>query len=163
VVEQTDASLKRYANVQAAFAAGYTYVLKTNGEEHLLYNGPNPAYQGLNPQDPSSLVYAINVPHHAPILLGAMYIMGGPQNGPQIGGGMTRWHSHLVTCVGGRKIIAGFNVALRDPCNLATWQNQYTSQMLHVWVVPYPGGVFSDDLSESATNSAVQAVLAQQK
>ena len=38
--------------VQAAFAAGYTYVLiKTNGEEHLLYDGNDPSYQGLNPQD----------------------------------------------------------------------------------------------------------------
>jgi hypothetical protein len=164
LISQTDATLKRYANVQAAFAAGYTYVLKTNGEEHLLYDGGDPAYQGLNPQHPSSLVYAINVPHHAPILLGAMYIMGDDhQNGPQIGGGLTRWHSHLVTCVNGQQIIAGFNVALRGGCDPATWQDQYTSQMLHVWVVPYPGGVFSDDLSESATNSAVQAVLAQHK
>jgi hypothetical protein len=31
--------------------------------------------------------------------------------------------------------------------------------MLHVWVVPYPGGVFSDDLSQAATNSAVHAAL----
>jgi hypothetical protein len=162
LVQQTDTSLKRFANVQAAFAAGYTYVLKTNGEEHLLYDGPNPAYQGLNPQDPSSLVYAINVPHHAPILLGAMYIMGGDQqNGPQVGGGLTRWHSHLVTCVNGQQVIAGFGVQLRGGCNPATWQDRYTSQMLHVWVVPYPGGVFSDDLSAAATNSAVQAVLAQ--
>jgi len=161
LIEQTDVSLKRYANVQAAFAAGYTYVLKTNGEEHLLYNGDNPSYQGLNPQDPSSLVYAINVPNHAPILLGAMYIMGDQQNGPQIGGGLTRWHSHLVTCVNGRQTIAGFGVQLRDSCNPATWQDTYTAQMLHVWVVPYPGGVFSDDLSAAATNAAVQAVLAE--
>jgi hypothetical protein len=161
LIKATDASLKRYANVQAAFAAGYTYVLKTNGEEHLLYNGNNPAYQGLNPQDPSSLVYAINVPNHAPILLGAMYIMGNQQNGPQIGGGLTRWHSHLVLCINGRQTIAGFGVQLRDTCNPATWQNQYTSQMLHVWVVPYPGGVFSDDLSAAATSAAVQAVLAE--
>jgi hypothetical protein len=163
LIKATDASLKRYANVQAAFAAGYTYVLKTNGEEHLLYDGPNPAYQGLNPQDPSSLVYAINVPNHAPILLGAMYIMGGPgpQNGPQIGGGLTRWHSHLVTCVNGHPTIAGFGVQLRGSCDPATWQNTYTAQMLHVWVVPYPGGVFSDDLSAAATNAAVQAVLAE--
>ena len=98
LIKETDASLKRYRNVRAAFAAGYTYVLKTNGEEHLLYNGGDPSYQGLNPQHPSSLVYAINRPSHAPILLGAMYIMGGDQqNGPQIGGGLTRWHSHLVT------------------------------------------------------------------
>jgi hypothetical protein len=160
LIKQTDASLKRYTNVQAAFAADYTYVLKTNGEEHLLYDGDNPSYQGLNPQDPSSLVYAINVPNHPPILLGAMYIMGGRQNGPQIGGGLTRWHSHLVTCVSGRQTIAGFGVQLRDGCNPATWHDRYTAQMLHVWVVPYPGGVFSDDLSAAATHSAVQAVLA---
>ena len=161
LISQTDATLKRFANVQAAFAAGYTYVLKTNGEEHLLYDGPDPAYQGLNPQDPSSLVYAINVAGHAPILLGAMYIMGDRQDGPQVGGGLIRWHSHLVTCVNGQQTIAGFGVQLRGGCNPATWQDKYTSQMLHVWVVPYPGGVFSDDLSEAATNSAVQAVLAQ--
>jgi hypothetical protein len=83
LIKETDASLKRYANVQAAFAAGYTYVLKTNGEEHLLHDGNDPSYQGLNPQDPSSLVYAINVPNHVPILLGAMYIMGDQQTGPQ--------------------------------------------------------------------------------
>jgi hypothetical protein len=161
LVKGTDASLKRYANVQAAFAAGYTYVLKTNGEEHLLYDGDNPAYQGLNPQDPSSLVYAINVPQHAPILLGAMYIMGDQQNGPQVGGGLTRWHSHLVTCVNGQQTIAGFGVQLRGGCDPATWQDRYTTQMLHVWVVPYPGGVFSDDLSAAATRAAVQAVLAE--
>jgi len=162
LISQTDATLKRFANVQAAFAAGYTYVLKTNGEEHLLYDGPNPAYQGLDPQHPSSLVYAIDVPHHAPILLGAMYIMGDDQqNGPQIGGGLTRWHSHLVTCVSGQQIVAGFNVALRGGCNPATWQDTYTAQMLHVWVVPYPGGVFSDDLSAAATNTAAHAALAQ--
>jgi hypothetical protein len=161
LIRETGTSLKRYANVQAALAAGYTYVLKTNGEEHLLHDGPDPAYQGLNPQDPSSLVYAINVPGHAPVLLGAMYIMGGQQNGPQVGGGLTRWHSHLVTCVGGQQTIAGFGVQLRGGCNPATWQDKYTAQMLHVWVVPYPGGVFSDDLSAAATNSAVQAVLAE--
>jgi hypothetical protein len=161
LIKETDASLKRYTNVQAAAAAGYTYVLKTNGEEHLLYDGNNPSYQGLNPHDPSSLVYAINVPNHAPILLGAMYIMGDQQNGPQIGGGLTRWHSHLVTCVNGHQTIAGFGVQLRDGCNPATWRDRYTTQMLHVWVVPYPGGVFSDDLSAAATNAAVQAVLAE--
>jgi hypothetical protein len=160
LIMQTDTSLKRYANVRAAFGAGYTRVLKTNGEEHLLHDGNNLGYEGLNPQHPSSLVYAINVPNHAPILLGAMYIMGDQQNGPQVGGGLTRWHSHLITCVNGRETVAGFGVRLGDGCNAAAWQDMYTAQMLHVWVVPYPGGVFSDDLSAAATNAAVQAVLA---
>jgi hypothetical protein len=159
LIKATGASLARYASVQAAFAAGYTYVLKTNGEEHLLYNGPNPAYAGLNPRHPSSLVYAINVPHHAPILLGAMYIENGNTAGPQVGGGLTRWHSHLTVCERGKPTIAGFGVQLRGTCNPATWHDQYTSQMLHVWVVPYLGGPFSDDLSRAATNAAVRAVL----
>jgi hypothetical protein len=162
LIKQTDATLARYHNVQAAFAAGYTYVLRTNGEEHLLYDGPDPAYAGLNPQHPSSLVYAINVPHHAPILLGAMYIEDGDTSGPQVGGSLTRWHSHLVVCRNGKQTVAGFGVQLRDSCNPATWHDTYTAQMLHVWVVPYPGGVFSDDLSQAATNSAVQAALAGQ-
>ena len=162
LIKATGASLARYQNVQAAFAAGYTYVLKTNGEEHLLYNGPNPAYAGLDPQHPSSLVYAINVPHHAPILLGAMYIENGNTNGPQVGGGLTRWHSHLTVCENSKPTIAGFGVQLRGTCNPATWHDQYTSQMLHVWVVPYLGGPFSDDLSRAATNAAVRAVLGHQ-
>jgi hypothetical protein len=160
LIKATDATLARYQNVQAAFAAGYTYVLRTNGEEHLLYEGPDPAHDGLNPQHPSSLVYAINVPHHAPILLGAMYIENGDTNGPQVGGSLTRWHSHLVVCQNGKPTVAGFGVQLRGSCNPATWHDTYTSQMLHVWVVPYPGGVFSDDLSQAATDSAVRAVLA---
>jgi hypothetical protein len=47
LISATDASLVRFENVNNALAAGYTYRLATNGEEHLLYNGPNPAYQGL--------------------------------------------------------------------------------------------------------------------
>jgi hypothetical protein len=161
LIKETDASLVRFENVNNAIAAGYTYRLATNGEEHLLYNGDNPAYQGLNPQDPSSLVYAINVKGHAPILLGAMYLMPDGVNGPQVGGGLTRWHSHLEVCQGGRVIIAGFNLALRGHCDPSTWHDQYTTQMLHVWVVPYPGGVFSDDLSTAATTAAAQAALAE--
>jgi len=161
LIKATDATLARYRNVQAAFAAGYTRVLRTNGEEHLLYHGGNPAaYAGLNPQHPSSLVYATDVPHHAPILLGAMYIESGSTNGPQVGGGLTRWHSHLVVCEHNKQIVAGFGVALGQ-CNPTDWTNHYTSQMLHVWVVPYPGGPFSDDLSRAATNAAARAALAQ--
>jgi hypothetical protein len=163
LVKETEATLRRYQDVRAATAAGYTRVLKANGEEHLSYDGPGPGYQGLDPQHPSSLVYAINIAHHAPVLLGAMYIMGGLQAGPQVGGGLTRWHAHLVTCVGGQQTVAGLGVQLRGGCDPATWQDGYSSQMLHVWVVPYPGGAFSDDLSASAASAAVRAALAQQK
>ena len=162
LIKETDASLVRFENVNNAIAAGYTERLATNGEEHLLCQNCSSAFEGLNPQDPSSLVYAINVKGHAPILLGAMYLMG-DGNGPQVGGGLTRWHSHLEACQGGRIIIAGFGLALPGQCNPSTWKDQYTTQMLHVWVVPYPGGVFSNDLSTAATTAAAQAALAETK
>jgi hypothetical protein len=162
LVKETDASLVRFENVKAAIAAGYTYRLATNGEEHLLCQNCSNAYAGLDPQDPGSLVYAINVKGHAPILLGAMYMMGNG-NGPQVGGGLTRWHSHLEVCENGRVTIAGFGVALHGTCNPSTWKDRYTTQMLHVWVVPYSGGVFSDDLSTAATTAAAQAALAETK
>ena len=72
LIKETDASLVRFENVNNAIGAGYTERLATNGEEHLLCQNCSPACQGLNPQDPSSLVYAINVKGHPPILLGAM-------------------------------------------------------------------------------------------
>ena len=162
LINETGASLARYRSVQAALAAGYTYVLRVNGEEHLLYDGGDPRYAGLDPRHPSSLVYATNVPHHAPILLGAMYIENRNASGPQVGGSLTRWHAHLAVCDGGKPAIAGFGVRLRGSCNPATWHDRYTAQMLHVWVVPYPGGPFSDDLSPAATNAAVRAALGRQ-
>jgi len=134
-------------------------VLRVNGEEHLLYDGGDPSYTGLDPRHPSSLVYATDVPDHAPILLGAMYIENRNASGPQVGGSLTRWHAHLVVCDGGKPAIAGFGAQLRGSCNPATWHNRYTAQTLHVWVVPYPGGPFSDDLSLAATNAAVRAAL----
>jgi len=159
LIKETTASLARYRSVRAAFAAGYTYALRVDGEEHLIYNGGDPGYAGLNPRHPSSLVYAIDVPRHAPILLGAMYIESGNSSGPHVGGSLTRWHAHLVVCDRGKPAIAGSGVQLRGSCNPATWSDRYTAQMLHVWVVRYPGGPFSDDLSRAATNAAVQAIL----
>jgi len=66
---------------------------------------------------------------------------GGNANGPQVGGGLTRWHSHMEVCRGNRIIVAGFNVALRGQCDPSTWKDTYTTQMLHVWVVPYRRGL----------------------
>ena len=76
-------------------------------------------------------------------------------------GGLTRWHSHLTVCENGKPTIAGFGLQLRGTCDPATWQDHYTGQMMHVWVVPYSGGPFSDDLSTAATNAAARAALAQ--
>ena len=161
LITETDASLKRYANVQAAFAAGYTYVLKTNGEEHLLYDGPDPSYQGLNPQDPSSWCMRSTCPTtprscSAPCTSWAIRSRTGRRSAEDLPDGTRTW-SPASTDSRPSPASASSSGRLHP----ATWQDRYTAQMLHVWVVPYPGGVFSDDLSAAATNAAVQAVLAE--
>jgi hypothetical protein len=99
----------------------------------------------------------VNSTQHTTRVIGAMYSMGDQQNGSQIRERLPRWHSHLATCVNGQQTIAGFGVELRDGCNPATWRDNYTAQMLTVWVVPYRSGVFSDDLSAAATSAAPKA------
>jgi hypothetical protein len=64
-----------------------------------------------------------------------------------------------LVCEHNKATVAGFGVVL-GTANPAAWTNHYTSQMLHVWVVPYPGGPFSDDLSRAAASAAARAALA---
>jgi hypothetical protein len=52
LIKETDASLEVYANVQAAFGAGYTHALNTNDEEYLLYDGDDPRLPGPQPAGP---------------------------------------------------------------------------------------------------------------
>lgn len=47
LIRATDAGLVRYQNVQAALAAGYTRVLRTNGEEHLLARASGSSYPAV--------------------------------------------------------------------------------------------------------------------
>jgi hypothetical protein len=54
----------------------------------------------------------------------------------------------------------------RQPATSATRPPGRTStpaQVPHVWVVPCPGGVFSDDASSAATTAAARAALAEAK
>ena len=89
-----------------------------------------------------------------------MYIENGNAHGPQVGGSLTRWHSHLVVCEHGKATVAGFGVQLGG-CNPS-----HLDEPLHLADAarvgrPYPGGPFSDNLSRAATNAAARAVLAQ--
>ena len=157
LIKETDASLVRFENVQNAIAAGFPTGWPPTARS--TYSAPSAATPTRGSTRTIRRPWCTRPVSHAPILLGAMYLMGSG-NGPQVGGGLTRWLSHLEVCRGGRHH-RRFAVALRGHCDPSTWKDQYTTQMLHVWVVPYPGGVFSDDLSTAATTAAAKAALAE--
>ncbi len=96
LAEETKAQTARYVDYEAAIADGY---VPDGPELGLQRHLKNPAYQKdgliLKPSKPELLVYATDGENQQ--LLGVAYTMeraGDP--GPQIGGPLTRWHSHNI-------------------------------------------------------------------
>ncbi|XVQ88182.1 hypothetical protein ACQP2K_12420 [Microbispora siamensis] len=106
--------------------AGYRVWTDNDGVQQLA----NPALlqdgQVLDPAQPEVLVY-----HEGKTLLGAVFVMPPGARGPAIGPFMP-WHSHACP--------------LCDPPS--------ETDMLHVWLVDYPGGGFAD-ISGPALQAAV--------
>jgi hypothetical protein len=136
----------RFANLDAALAAGYTLPLVHEGTAvHL----ENKAYQSdgrvLDPQRPETLVYAISGGRAT--LLGALFVMPtAGQPGPAPGGPITHWHAHNV-CVG--LLPPGFGLVTPFGSCSALTVNITTPEMMHVWVVNSPGGPYADGLDDT--------------
>jgi hypothetical protein len=142
----TTAATARYAELDAALAAGYRMTLQDSGTDvHLEHGAYKKDGATLDPARPEMLVYAIDGGRAT--LLGVVYVMdtaGVP--GPQPGGPITRWHAHNVCAtalppgIGVVSALGGcppFSVAVTTP------------EMMHVWVVDNPGGPFADGLDEA--------------
>jgi hypothetical protein len=136
----------RFANLDAALAAGYTLPARAVGVDvHL----ENKAYKSdgrvLDPARPEMLVYAISGGRAT--LLGVVYVMErGGAAGPEPGGPITRWHAHNICLTllppgfGGVSPFGGC-----PPLSLAVT----IPEMMHVWVVDNPGGAFAEGLEKA--------------
>jgi hypothetical protein len=99
----------------------------------------------LDPKHPQGLVYANT--KHGPVLLGAMFQMKNiGQFGPDPGGPLTAWHEHEDICV------TPFGLAFSLMTPTATCPagsiDLTVPAMLHVWIVPNPGGRFAVDIDQ---------------
>jgi hypothetical protein len=83
----------------------------------------------LDPRRPKALIYA-NVPGRPLVLVGAMWSMRDGELGPNPGGPITRWHSHVVCGRAGRR---GLKPPASGKCPAGTRLIQGNSEMLHVW------------------------------
>lgn len=156
LLSQTKLAVAKFADQQAALAAGYR--LATPADQPIVHY-INPEYlmsgETLNPERPESLIYGNAA--RGPVLLAAMYIQHGlGRPGPDIGGPLTLWHSHSNLCFSVRsQIVAGFtDGAGRCPEGQL---NAGTPEMLHVWVVDNPAGPFSPDMNPSALVALLRA------
>lgn len=151
------ASLARYANLDAAQAAGYRRVTPYRflgwGPAHFHNMALNRDDGWLDPARPEALVY-MKLRSGDHVLLGAMFVA--PKDmGPRPGGPITAWHVHENLCVK-----ADGGVALpRGPgkCPDGSFFVGDAVEMIHVWTFDHPDGPFAHEL----TREAIQAALKQ--
>jgi hypothetical protein len=138
------------AGFQVAQAAGYSIsdqVIQGRPNVGIVhFTNPELARDGrtVDPERPEVLIYAIDRLQSS-MLIGAMFLMPVGQHGPQFGGPMTMWHVHpnMELCVepGGAPVI----FRPRQPC--PTGLTKQSPEMLHVWLVDNPDGVFAHDMA----------------
>lgn len=158
-IEQLRAATELYEKTKAAAVKfeDYNYVrskggytLSTReilGEETVPFEHVyNPEYMTdgriLDPERPESLVYYMDHVRAEKKLVCIMYMMPPGQHGPQIGGPLTRWHYHFrvgfCSDKNGIPRVKSVSYPQCPPGLTAT-----TPEMMHVWLVDNPYGVFS--------------------
>jgi len=130
-----------WRNVPAAERAGYdtrTRVRKVGDSSVHYFHAERPQEPRgrvlLDPRRPKALIYA-NAPGRPLVLVGAMWSTRDGERGPNPGGPITRWHSHVVCKQGERR---GLKPPASGKCPPGARLTQGESEMLHVW--------FTDDL-----------------
>ena len=144
--DETAAAIAPYRDWRAAWAAGY----RPSGSQatpstHWMNQRYVDAGYVLDPRHPQGLVYANT--RHGPELIGAMFEMRRiGQFGPDPGGPLTAWHQHENVCF----TPFGLEFSLMTPtatCPVGSIDIS-APPMLHVWIVPNPGGQFAVDIDE---------------
>lgn len=152
-IESTRAGILQYQNVSIAVRAGYEPVTPLNWP---ITEWVNPSFtkagRVLDLKRPERLMY-ISGPA-GPILAGAMFVLpNADQPAPAVAGGLGHWHQHLDLCYLPNGTIAGTN-SYGTSCPTGSAARP-TPLMLHVWIVPNPGGAFAEDLSPAAVSSVI--------
>ncbi len=152
LVSDTTEGVERFNDLEAAKADGYYQVAPPrNRLVHYMNSAYNRDGRILDPERPESLIY-LNLSDGSWMLVGAMYRMPAPdQPGPRVGGPLTAWHAHNNLCQAEGRVVG---VAVDGVCARGSLSN--TPEMLHVWLVDNPDGVFSDDMEPTGLLQPVQ-------
>lgn len=153
--DETATAIAPYRDWHVAWAAGY----RPGGSESMASTHwmnqryVDPGYV-MDPKHPQGLVYANS--KHGPVLIGAMFQMKNlGQFGPDPGGPLTAWHQHQNICF----TPFGLEFSLMSPtvtCPIGSIDIS-APPMLHVWIVPNPGGPFAVDIDQKVVKEIDQS------
>jgi hypothetical protein len=146
LADETRTGAARYQDYDAALADGYEPDGPQLGVQRHLKNA---AYQKdgrtLDTLRPELLVYATDGERY--LLLGVAYTMEkAGQPGPEIGGSLTRWHTHNICFT---LLPPGFGlVSPFGTCPLGAVAVTLP-EMMHVWTIDSPGGPYAERLEDT--------------
>lgn len=147
LIEGSLAELPKYADVEAAKAAGYTSIGDAGtGSEHYIRLDLVQDDVLLDPTAPESLVYSVDGDNRT--LAGAMYIASARDlDDPELldfAGPLMQWHNHGDLCwdnVNGVRQVVGI-VDVTGTCKRGV-NTGGANPMVHVWITPHECGVFA--------------------
>jgi hypothetical protein len=146
--QDTKDGTAQYAALSVAQAAGYYQITPWVGS---IAHFHNPSFAAsdrqLDPTRPDELIY-VRLPDKSTRLVGAMFLAKPGQAGPKIGGPLTVWHAHDNLCFSLRTSMVAALADANGSCPTGTLLHP-TPEMLHVWLVDNPAGIFSEDMAPS--------------
>jgi hypothetical protein len=151
LVDDTKTGTARFADINVAIREGYFLLAGSrDGLAHYHNQAYNTDGKILDPEHPEDLIYLRTQDGNAR-LVGVMYLMpNANEPGPRIGGPLTAWHAHDNLCINpALSRITGFTDDKGKCPTGSTWMG-VTPEMIHVWLVENPNGVFSDDMQPAA-------------
>ncbi len=155
-IQAVSAAVSKYKDLSVAKAAGYIPITSTN---YPVVHYLNLAYMNrqdiMNPNKVDSLVYATTP--YGPVLVAAMFLMPGGDDGPMPYGCLVQWHAHTNLCTSE----ITHQIDGLQPCNAGSIADPTTPYMTHVWQVPVAGGPLAIDPSDLQVVEA--AIMAQQQ
>lgn len=155
-VQAVSAAVSKYKDLSVATAAGYVPITTTS---YPVVHYLNFRYMNrrdiMNPNTVDSLVYATTP--YGPVLVAAMFLMPGGEDGPMPYGCLVQWHAHTNLCSSD----VTHQIDGLQPCNAGSTADPTTPFMTHVWQVPVAGGPLAIDPSDLQVVEA--AIMAQQQ
>jgi hypothetical protein len=149
LVADVSAGTTRLADFAVAQAEGYRQItLGARGLAHYLNQTYYLDGRVLDPERPESLMY-FRMPDGELKLVGVMFLMPPDEPGPRIGGALTAWHAHDNLCYSTRTGVITALTNAAGQCPAGTVYRGKTPEMMHVWLVDNPDGVFGDDMEPS--------------
>jgi hypothetical protein len=157
LVASTKKGLARFADLNAALAAGYA-PHRPGRETFKHYFNPTYVTDGraLDPARPEGLLYAHT--NRGPVLVAAIYLMNrAGEPGRAVGGCLTQWHVHHNLCSSdpAKGMITGaLDLQGQCPHGQVPWA---APPMMHTWMIDIPGGPFAHQFSGGAVLRQLRA------